>query len=155
MPLTLSSSVLEPGGQIPLSYTCESHNLSPDLAWESVPEGTQSIALIFDDPDAPNRVFAHWVVYNIPPEVTGYPESVQQVSNIPQGGMHGRNTFGNDHYDGPCPPPGPEHRYYFRLFALDMVLALSPGATREQLIAAMQDHIIEQVELMVTFGSSR
>jgi Raf kinase inhibitor-like YbhB/YbcL family protein len=142
----LMLSGFAPNELIPANYTCDGDNLSPSLNWMSVPDGTQSFALIVDDPDAPRGVFAHWVVYNIPPDRDGIPGKAQAGDHLDGGGIQGQNGFGNNGYDGPCPPRGEEHRYFFRLFALDTKLDLPPRATRELVFSTMEGHVIETAE---------
>ena len=150
MPLSLFSDVLEPGGVMPARYTCEGENVSPALRLEGVPAAAQSLALIVDDPDAPNGVFAHWVLYNLPAALDLIDEGFAPDLENLDGPAQGRNDFGNDRYEGPCPPTSDgEHRYYFRLYVLDQRLDLLPGATRAQVLDALQGHIVAQTELMV------
>lgn len=141
---TLTSSSVPTDGVIPAVFTCDGDNVSPDLTWMHPPEQTRSFALIVDDPDAPNGTFTHWVLFDIPAETKELPLGVTGV------GVDGRNDFQQDRYGGPCPPPNHgKHRYYFRLYALDAeTLKLQPGAPRAEVEAAMQDHILDQAELM-------
>lgn len=135
---------------IPVAYTCDSEDpVSPPLSFEDLPEGTQSLALIMEDPDVPKEVredqlFVHWIVYNIPPETQEFEEGKPI-------GMHGKNTAGDEEYRGPCPPPEyepVEHRYFFTLYALDTVLDLNEGATKEELMDAMEEHTIEETGIV-------
>ena len=146
MSLTLTSDAFANGQSIPAKYSCIGKNISPALAWNEPPAGTSSFALIVDDPDAPAGTWVHWVLYNIPANTHNLPESTD-----PSGISVGKNSSGNTRYDGPCPPGG-THRYFFKLYALDSALSLSPGATKEQLLNAMRDHILAQGELMGTFS---
>jgi Raf kinase inhibitor-like YbhB/YbcL family protein len=148
MDLQMRSSAFEPGGDIPTKYTCDSHDVSPPLEWNGTPGGTQSFALICDDPDAPRGTWSHWVLYNIPPDVTRLAEGVQGL----QGAAEGRNDFGRMGYGGPCPPRGPAHRYYFRLYALNTRLDLPANPTRKQVMDQIQNHIVAQAELMGHYG---
>jgi hypothetical protein len=150
MALELQSDAFQAGKTFPTQYTCEGQNVSPPLSWFGVPDGTQTLALIFDDPDAPNGTFSHWVLYNIPPDVSELPENASE--NLPQGIVQGRNSYGNSRYEGPCPPHGSEHQYFFRLFAIDRALDLTAGATHEQVLDRIQKHGIENTELLVRFG---
>jgi Raf kinase inhibitor-like YbhB/YbcL family protein len=150
MALELQSNAFEAGQTILTRFTCEGQNVSPPLSWRGVPDGTKTLALIFDDPDAPNGTFSHWVLYNIPVGVTELPENASE--NLPQGIMQGRNSYGNARYDGPCPPHGSEHQYYFRLFAVDEQIDMTAGATRAQILDHMQKHGLENTELLVRFG---
>lgn len=156
MTLELSSPQFEPGGEIPARFTCQGDDISPPLRWRGVPSDTKSLALICDDPDAPGGSFCHWAAYNLPPppDLNGLPEEVPPGGEIPQGGMQGRNDFGEVQYNGPCPPEGPEHNYYFRLYALDKSLDLLPGANRQQIFDAMQDHILEHTEMIGRYAAS-
>ncbi|MEE9252063.1 MAG: YbhB/YbcL family Raf kinase inhibitor-like protein [Thermodesulfobacteriota bacterium] len=147
MSMNVTSAAFEEGGMIPRQYSCDGADISPPLAWSGVPEGTKSIALICDDPDAPVGVWVHWVLYNLPPDTTELPEGVPSQKTLSSGAMHGRNDFGNLEYGGPCPPGG-THRYYFKLYTLDTELELSPGASKKQLLSAMEGHILAQGQLM-------
>jgi Raf kinase inhibitor-like YbhB/YbcL family protein len=146
----LSSPDFKNGDTIPLRYTCSGDNKSPALKWASIPGGARSLALIADDPDAPMGTFVHWVLYNIPPSTNGLPEGVStsaSVTNAEQG-VNGRGSVG---YTGPCPPPGKPHHYHFRLYALDQKMDLRPGATAEQVQAAMNGHVLAKTELVGVF----
>src|SRR5688572_14786035 len=148
MPLRLTSDAFEPGGSMPARHTCEGENVSPPLTFGGVPAAAQSLLLIVDDPDAPNGVFTHWVLYNLSVDLRQLEEGF--VPNLDAAGpAQGRNDFGNDRYEGPCPPPDSnEHHYYFRLYALDEPSVLPAGATRAQVLDHIQGHIVEQTELM-------
>ena len=146
MGLELSSPVIR-DQKIPQHYTCDGDNVSPPLAWGNVPEQAQSLALIAEDPDAPGGVFTHWLLYNIPPGVKELPEDVRRDETLPNGARQGINDFGKIGYGGPCPPGG-THRYYFKLYALDTLLDLKPGATKEQLLDAIQGHLLAETEVM-------
>ncbi len=147
MSLELKSPVFEEGGWIPEKYTCDGENVSPPLEWNGLPDGTASLALICDDPDAPMGTWVHWVVFNIPPETDGLPENVPPERELRQGGRQGINDFRKIGYGGPCPPGG-THRYYFKLYALDCSIDLLAGITKDNLVAAMEGHILEQAILM-------
>lgn len=140
------------GKLIPVKYTCEGDDISPPLSWSGVPAGTQSLALIADDPDAPAGTWVHWIIYNMPPQMTFLPEAVPADSTLPSGAVQGVNDFGNIGYGGPCPPRGKPHRYYFKLYALDSVLPLGPGATKAKLLQAMKNHILAEGQIMGTFA---
>lgn len=146
MSLNLTSDAFATGQSIPAKYSCTGKNISPGLDWNEPPADTKSFALIVDDPDAPAGTWVHWVLYNIPANTHNLPENTD-TSGI----SVGKNSSGNMRYDGPCPPGG-THRYFFKLYALDSTLSLSPGATKEQVLNAMQDHILAQGELMGTFS---
>lgn len=146
MTIQLTSNAFSEGKNIPRKHTCDGENLSPQLSWSGVPANAQSLALIMDDPDAPGRTFVHWVLFDIPPTVTELPEGVQNI------GVPGSNSYRKNVYNGPCPPPGPAHRYFFKLYALDKQLKLAPGATKADLEAAMQGHILAWGQLMGKYG---
>jgi len=145
--MELSSTAFHKEGIIPDKYTCDGADVSPSLAWGSAPEGTKSFALICDDPDAPMGTWVHWVYYDIPQGPEGLPENVTPNEHPANGGVQGINDFRKIGYGGPCPPGG-THRYFFKLYALDTLLNLSPGATKAQLLKAMEGHILGQAELM-------
>jgi len=147
MAITVSSTAFEEEGMIPKKYTCDGANISPPLTFSGVPEGSRSLALISDDPDAPAGTWVHWVLFNIPPEMTGLPENVPPDETLADGSRHGVTDFGHFGYGGPCPPSG-THRYFFKLYALDTVLNLSGRVTKDQLETAMQTHILAQGKLM-------
>ncbi len=147
MALKVSSSAFEEGDMIPIKYTCDGEDVSPPLAWEGVPEGTRSIALICDDPDAPVGTWVHWVLYNLPPDSKGLPEAVPPAEVLENGARHGKNDWQRLGYGGPCPPGG-THRYYFKVYALDTVLELESGTTKAQLLEAMEGHVLAEGQLM-------
>jgi hypothetical protein len=153
----LSSETFKAGGAIPAAYTCQGENISPELHWTGVPETTKTFALLCDDPDAPGRIWVHWVIYNIPIEKEVFKSTFKLLEDFPKkeltekGIRQGTNDFGKIGYDGPCPPSG-THRYYFKLYALDSVLTLKPGASKIQLLGAMKGHILGETQLMGTFG---
>ncbi len=147
MNMRISSTVFEEGGMIPARYTCDGADISPPLSWSGIPEETRSLALISDDPDAPAGVWVHWVVYNIPSASTGLPERVPKEKTLTDGSLQGSNDFRRIGYGGPCPPSG-THRYFFKLYALDQRLDLAPGASKAQLLTAMEGHILGEVQLM-------
>jgi Raf kinase inhibitor-like YbhB/YbcL family protein len=153
MAMTLNSAAFKQNGHIPSKYTCEGDNVSPPLEWDGVPEGAKSLVLIIDDPDAPDpkapqRVWVHWVAYNIPPETKSLPEDAGKAG-LPQGTALGMNDFKKAEYGGPCPPIG-RHRYFPKLYALDVFLDLR-GATRPQIEHAMQGHVLANAELIGTY----
>ena len=152
MALKVESLAFSPGGDIPRQHTCDGPDLSPPLRWSEPPAGTQSLALICDDPDAPAGTWVHWVLYRIPASARGLPEGVPKRETLADGSRQGRNDFGKVGYGGPCPPRGPKHRYFFKLYALDTVLDLPPGATKAELLKAMEGHILAQGELMGRYG---
>jgi Raf kinase inhibitor-like YbhB/YbcL family protein len=153
MALTLKSSAFDNGGAIPSRYTCEGEDVSPPLVWTGVPETARSLVLIIDDPDAPDpkapkMTWVHWVLYNIPPDVTGLPEGVVPEKLSP-GMMEGLNDWNRTGYGGPCPPIG-RHRYFHKLYALDTLLEGMNTPTKAEVEAAMEGHIISQTEFMAT-----
>lgn len=150
--LELSTTAFHPGSAIPSQFTCSGANISPALSWNDPPPGTRSFVLIMDDPDAPGRTWVHWVVYDLPASARQLPEHVPPGTAMAGGGAQGINDFPSPGYSGPCPPPGKPHRYFFRLYALDTILALRPAARRKEVDAAMKGHILAQAELMGTFG---
>jgi len=145
--MELISSAFSEGAMIAGKYTCDGADVSPPLNWRALPAGTKSLALICDDPDAPVGTWVHWVYYDIPAGTEGLPEKVSANERPVQGGTQGKNDFRKIGYGGPCPPGG-THRYYFKLYALDTTLNLSPGATKKQVLKAMETHIIDQAQLM-------
>jgi Raf kinase inhibitor-like YbhB/YbcL family protein len=156
-PFQLTSDSFQAGGEIPPAYTCQGQSISPELHWTGVPEKTKSFALICDDPDAPGRIWVHWVIYNIPIEKEVFKTTFKLLEAFPKqeitekGIRQGTNDFGRIGYDGPCPPSG-THRYYFKLYALDSLLNLKPGSNKLQLLGAMKGHILAMTQLMGTFG---
>lgn len=147
MSLQLTSDAFANGQSIPAKYSCIGKNISPALAWTEPPTGTQSFALIVDDPDAPGRTWVHWVLFNIPVSTRNLKEGFTADDPI----VSGKNSSSHLNYDGPCPPSG-THRYFFKLYALDATLSLSPGAAKDQLLKALDGHILAQTELMGTFS---
>ncbi len=147
MEITLRSSAFQEGGMIPRQYTCDGQDISPPLAWDSIPGGTKSLALICDDPDAPMGTWVHWVIFNIPAGAAQLPENVPTQKELPGGALQGSNDFRRIGYGGPCPPGG-THRYFFKLYALDTLLKLKAGAGKADLLKAMQGHILGQGQLM-------
>lgn len=129
--------------RIPQKYTCDGEDISPPLQWTELPEGTKSLAVICDDPDAPSGVWDHWLIFNISPELTGLEEDTPKQFDPFRGVGHGLNSWQNAYYGGPCPPSG-EHRYYFKLYALDCRLKIKPGTAKGGLLRAMEGHILEK-----------
>lgn len=151
MSLTLTSSAFAAGGDIPAMYTCDGNDISPPLSWSRIPPGTNSLALIVDDPDAPNpaapqRTWVHWVLYNLPHNCTGLSEGLR-TADLPRGAREGRNDWQRTGYGGPCPPIG-RHRYVHKLYALDAMLPDLEHPTKSALEQAMQGHVIARAELI-------
>ena len=145
----VTSSAFQQGAAIPARYTCDGDNVSPPIAWTAVPEGTQSIAVISDDPDA-GGTWVHWVLYGIPPETTRLGEDVPARDTLDDGSSHGASDFRRRSYGGPCPPSG-THRYFFKVYALDTEVDLAPGATKATLLETMEGHVLASGELMGTY----
>lgn len=145
--MNIESNAFAYNGKIPAKYTCDGENVNPPLAWSSAPENTKSLVLIMDDPDVPKYIredglWVHWTLWNIAPEIRTIEEN-----SVPQGAVEGMTTFGKPGYGGPCPPDR-EHRYFFKLYALDTMLSLPSFATKNELEKAMQNHILAQAELV-------
>jgi len=149
--MEISSSGFKNSQPIPARYTCNDRNASPPLAWSSPPPGTQSLALIVDDPDAPTGIWNHWVLFNLPADTAGLPEDASKSKSLPANAREGVNDFKRIGYDGPCPPDVKPHRYYFKIYALDVPLDLPAGASRQTVEAAMTKHILAQGQLMGTY----
>ena len=145
--MELTSSSLRHEDMIPAKFTCDGQNISPPLAWSGAPKETKSFALICDDPDAPAGTWVHWVIFDIPSNVNFLPEKVAKQEEIAGLGKNGKNSSRRYGYDGPCPPGG-THRYYFKLFALDTMLNLNAGLSKEDLLKAMKGHILAEAQLM-------
>ncbi len=154
MKFEISSPAFSDGGAIPPVFTCDGKDISPPLAWQGVPRGTRSLALIVDDPDAPDpaapkMTWVHWVVHNLPPMVSGLPEGASR-HRMPPGAIEGLNDWKTIGYRGPCPPVG-RHRYFFKLYALDSVIPASKPLTKPELLLAMQGHVLGEAVLMGTY----
>ncbi|MFQ6084314.1 MAG: YbhB/YbcL family Raf kinase inhibitor-like protein [Candidatus Aminicenantia bacterium] len=147
MEIEIKSTAFDEGDMIPKQYTCDGEDVSPPLSWTSVPEGTKSLALICDDPDAPMGTWVHWVLFNLPPNIKELPENIPPQKTLANGAKQGTNDFRKIGYGGPCPPGG-THRYYFKLYALDTEIDLEPGITKAQLLEAMEGHILAEGQLM-------
>jgi Raf kinase inhibitor-like YbhB/YbcL family protein len=154
MNLQLTSTAFTDGGRIPRVHTCEGADTSPPLDWRGVPEGTRSLALIVDDPDAPDpaaprMTYVHWVLYNLPPDSAGLPAALHN-DQLPPGTQVGLNDWGQPGYGGPCPPIG-RHRYFHKLYALDTLLTGLDRPTKARLEAAMAGHVLAETALMGTY----
>lgn len=150
MPFEISSPAFANGEAIPVDFSCDGNDASPVLTWTEPPAGTQSFAIIMNDPDAPMGTWVHWVVYNIPASTRELEENMPAIPELSNGIMQGYTSAKTTGYHGPCPPSG-THRYFFELYALDTMLSLSAKADRKQLLAAMEGHILGNAELMGTF----
>lgn len=149
--MELMSSAFDAGDTIPVEYTRLGENISPPLEWRSIPEGAQSLALVCDGPDAPNGMWSHWVLYDIPPDRKELPAGLDAEGRFSWGSKQGRNDFGDTGYGGPCPPASETHRYFWRLYALDSPCTLGAGATRAQVLDWAHDHTLDAAELMGRF----
>ncbi|GAG43934.1 unnamed protein product [marine sediment metagenome] len=147
MDIKIKSPAFVPEGKIPGKYTCDGMDISPPLAWTSGPEGTKTFALICDDPDAPMGTWVHWVLFNLPADIIELRENVPPERELENGAKQGMNDFRKIGYGGPCPPGG-THRYYFKLYALDTEINLEAGATKSELLKAMEGHILVEGQLM-------
>ncbi len=149
--LDLRVSGFNPGGFIPVEYTCSGEDISPQVSWTNVPENTRSFALVCEDPDAPMGVWSHWVIYNIPSATHFLPQSFPKIEKAGSGILQGLNDFGRVGYNGPCPPEGRAHHYYFKLYALDIALKGKIRLTRQALLAAIKGHILASAEYVGLF----
>ena len=152
MSFHVTASAFPAEGTIPKKFTCDGPDVSPPLAWGGAPPGTQSFALIMDDPDAPVGTWVHWVLYDLPANTKELAEGVAKQEQLSNGARQGRNDFRKIGYGGPCPPPGKPHRYFFKLYALDKKLDLKAGASKAEAESAMKGHILAQAELMGRYG---
>ncbi len=148
--IKLTSAAFKEGEAIPRAYTCDGVNISPPLEWSGVPKTARTIAIVADDTDAPGGTWVHWALYNLPAENIGLVENLPLTENLKAGGFQGTNDFQKIGYRGPCPPSG-THHYYFRIYALDSELTLKAGATKAELLKAMDDHVVLQGRLMGTY----
>ena len=152
MALEITSTAFQNGQDIPAQYTCEGSDASPPLSWNGAPAQTKSFALIMDDPDAPMGTWVHWVVYDIPSTDSGLEAGVPKSKTLPSGAKQGITSFRSIGYGGPCPPPGPKHRYLFKLYALDSTLGLPPGKSKADVERAMKGHVLADAQLMGLYG---
>lgn len=151
MSIQITSTAFADGQPIPARYTCDSGDVSPALTWINAPAGTKSFALIADDPDAPVGTWVHWVVYDLSAGTNSLPENVAKSQYIAGNAKQGLNDFHRLGYGGPCPPPGKAHRYFFKLYALDAMLDLKPGVMKNDLLKAMEGHVLAEGQLMGTY----
>ena len=146
--MALTSPAFEEGGWIPEKFTCDGKNISPALKWTSPPVGNQSLVLFAEDWDAPAGLWVHWVLFNIPPTVSNLPEGLPALQTLVNFERNGINDFKNLGYGGPCPPTGTIHHYRFKLYALDAAPRLEAGAARDELLTAMEGHVLAEAQLM-------
>jgi Raf kinase inhibitor-like YbhB/YbcL family protein len=146
--MELKSSAFQAGGDIPRKHTCDANDVSPELSWGNVPVGTRAFAMITDDPDAPAGTWVHWVIYDLPADTKELAEGVPTTEALTNGAKQGTNDFRKLGYGGPCPPPGLPHRYFFRLYALDAPTGLKPGASKQQLLKAIENHVLGEAEII-------
>jgi Raf kinase inhibitor-like YbhB/YbcL family protein len=149
--IELTSSSFVADGAIPAQYTCDGTDVSPALTWTEPPAGTQSFALIVDDPDTPKKTVIHWLIYDLPAATRALPEGVPTKAKLPDGSRQGKNDHGKIGYSGPCPPPGAAHHYFFKLYALDYKTGLKPKAPAADVEKAIKGHILAQTELIARF----
>jgi Raf kinase inhibitor-like YbhB/YbcL family protein len=148
-PMTLTTNAFLDQGSLPVLYTCDGKDISPQLSWDGAPDKTQSYALIFSDLNAPKGNFYHWVIYNVPKSVTTLPQAMDKA---PSGSLLGKNSWEKEKYNGPCPPKGDSHTYVFRLYALDTKLTLPKGADATTVLQAMDKHILGKVDLSAVYS---
>lgn len=148
MAFEIKSSAFNEGEIIPKKYTCDGQDLSVPLTWTDPPARTQSFALIADDPDAPMGTWVHWVLYDLPAETRQLPEGVPKQETLKDGTKQGMTDFRRIGYGGPCPPSGPAHRYFFKLYAVDRKIGLPPGATKRQVLDTIKGHTLGEAQLM-------
>jgi hypothetical protein len=151
MSIQIISTAFSEGQPIPQKYTCQGSDFSPPLAWTNTPPNAKSLALIADDPDAPAGTWVHWVLYDLPATATELAENTPKTPQLPAGARQGNNSSHGIGYEGPCPPPGKPHRYFFKLYALDTLLNLKPGVTKKDLLKAMEGHVLAEGQLMGTY----
>ena len=151
MKIQVASDAFADGQPIPAKYTGDGADVSPPLTWSKTPAGTKSLALICDDPDAPAGTWVHWVMYNMPAIEDVLAENISKTGTLEDGREQGKNSFGKIGYNGPAPPPGKTHRYFFKIYALDARLDLPDGATKKDLLKAMDGHVLGEGQLMGTY----
>lgn len=147
----ISSPAFANGSHIPAQYTCDGSDISPPLKWSGVPQNAKSLLVVMLDPDAPGGEFVHWVLYDVPPNATGLPQGVPKGASTPYG-LQAINDFSQIGYGGPCPPPGPPHRYIIAVYALDVELAIPPGAPARQVLNAAAPHVIASGYIIGLYG---
>lgn len=151
MAFHLTTTAFDNGAMIPKKFTCDGKDISPPLTWTEPPKGTKSFAIIVDDPDAPSGTWVHWVLYDVPADTRELTEGIRKDRQLPNGALQGRNDFGKIGYNGPCPPKGASHRYFFKLYALDSRTNLKTGASKSDLERAMKGHVLTQAEIIGRF----
>ena len=151
MGITVTSTAFSAGTSIPVKFTGQGNDISPDLAWSGAPPSVKSYVLVCDDPDASGRTWVHWTMWNIPPLTTSLPAGVASDATLADGSIQGVTSFGRHGYGGPMPPKGNAHHYYFQMYALDTSLTLNTSASRAQLDEAMRGHVLSQGQLMGTY----
>jgi Raf kinase inhibitor-like YbhB/YbcL family protein len=151
MSIKLTSTAFREGQAIPIDYTGDGSDRSPPLSWSAPPQGTASLAIICEDPDAPRGTWTHWVLFNLPADLRELAEGQSPGGDVMNGARQGKNDFGKLGYGGPAPPRGKPHRYFFKLYALDTPLKLSAGASRAELLSAMKGHVLADAECMGTY----
>jgi len=152
MSIQVTSSAFREGETIPTKYTCDGEDVSPPLRWSGLPSNTKSVAIVMEDPDAPSGTFTHWVIYDIPGNVSELPEGVPARDTVLGAAKQGINSFNRLGYRGPCPPRGSTHRYFFHVYALDAELGLGPGVAKSQVMSSLQGHILAEGQLMGRYG---
>lgn len=152
--MKIASSAFPNNGAIPRKYTCDGDDVSPPLEWSDTPDRTKTVALICDDPDAPKHDFVHWVLFNVPSDTGALPEQLPRRAELADGTRQGTNDFGKVGYGGPCPPSG-THHYRFTLYAVDTELNLSPSASKDAVLSALQGHVLESAQLTATYQRAR
>ena len=152
MSINLTSTAFTDGSTIPKQHTGDGADTSPPLHWSEPPKTTKSFALICDDPDAPRRTWVHWAIFNLPADSRELKEAVPGSDVLANGAKQGKNDFGNVGYGGPAPPPGKPHRYFFKIYALDTVLDLPAGASKDEVLAALKGHVVGDGQLVGKYG---
>ena len=152
MAMEINSPAFQQGKDIPDEYTCQGQDISPELCWKEAPVGTKSYVLIMDDPDAPAGTWVHWLVYDIPDGILGLEKGINKSPTLPIGPKQGMSSFRSIGYGGPCPPPGKKHRYFFTLYALDTMLGIPPGKSKQDVENAMKGHVLAQAQWMGLYG---
>jgi len=145
--MEITSSAFDEGAMIPEKYTCDNIDISPPLKWTNIPEGTKTLAIICDDPDAPMGTWVHWILFNLPADINELSEDIPALEILPNGAKQGKNDFGKIGYGGPCPPGG-THRYYFKVYALSEELDIKAGISKSELLKAMEGNILSDEKLM-------